>query len=261
MRIPSDEPARTSAQGGALASLLAAVDRLHRELAEFVPGPPVAFVYDPLDYAAAPYREYLRRYALPADAASERVLLVGMNPGPWGMAQTGVPFGAVSRVRGWLGIEEPVGKPPREHERKPVEGFACRREEVSGDRLWSWAEATFGTPAAFFRRFFVWNYCPLLFLDEAGRNLTPDRLSASERARLLEPCDEALRAAVGVLGCGTVIGVGDWALGRAREALGEGGPRLGKILHPSPASPIANRGWAAQASAQLRALGIEFPNP
>jgi single-strand selective monofunctional uracil DNA glycosylase len=259
VRIRSDERELAGAREGSAAALLAAVDRLRRDLDGFAPAPPVAYVYDPLDYAFEPYREYLRRFALPAGATRDRALLVGMNPGPWGMAQTGVPFGAVSRVRRWLGVEGAVGRPVREHPKKPVEGFACRREEVSGDRLWGWAEATFGTPAAFFRRFFVWNYCPLMFLDEAGRNVTPDRLRAAEHARLVGPCDEALRSAVAALGCRTVVGVGDWALGRAREALGDTEVRLGKILHPSPASPAANRGWAAQASAQLRALGIDVP--
>jgi single-strand selective monofunctional uracil DNA glycosylase len=267
VRIPLRTPSTGTARSTPLAALLAAVDRLRADLAGCSPGPPVVYVYDPLEYAAGPYREYLRRYASPPRVAPERVLLVGMNPGPWGMAQTGVPFGAVSRVRDWLGLEGPVGRPAREHPKKRVEGFACRREEVSGERLWGWAQQTFGTPEAFFERFFVWNYCPLMFLDEGGRNVTPDRLRAGELARLHAPCDAALRAAVSSLGFSTVVGVGDYALGRARAALQdnaqesrqEAAVRLGKILHPSPASPAANRGWAAQASAQLRALGIELP--
>jgi single-strand selective monofunctional uracil DNA glycosylase len=31
---------------------------------------------------------------------------------------------------------------------------------------------------------------------------------------------------------------------------------VGQVLHPSPASPKANRGWAAQADAELAALGL-----
>jgi single-strand selective monofunctional uracil DNA glycosylase len=187
------------------------------------------------------------------------VLLVGMNPGPWGMAQTGVPFGAVSKVRGWLGLHGVVEPPARQHPKKRVIGYDCSREEVSGSRLWGWAEQTFGTPQAFFERFFVWNYCPLLFLDEGGRNVTPDRLRAAALARLTAPCDAALRRAVAALGCRTVVGVGDFAFARATDALRESAVRIGKILHPSPASPAANRGWGEKASEQLRALGIEVP--
>ena len=214
--------------------------------------PPVAYVYNPLEYAAAPHRRYLERYA-----GRPQVLLIGMNPGPWGMAQTGVPFGAVSMVRDWLGIAGRVGKPLREHPKRPVEGFACPREEVSGARLWGWARATFGTPERFFERFFVGNYCPLLFLDEGGRNLTPDKLAAADREALTTPCDRALRRLAEKLGVEVAVGVGHYAEKRARAALAGLDVRIGRVLHPSPASPLANRGWGEKASEQLRQLGIE----
>ena len=43
---------------------------------------------------------------------------------------------------------------------------------------------------------------------------------------------------------------------RATEALTGTTVRTGRILHPSPASPLANRGWAAAATGQLLALGV-----
>jgi len=218
--------------------------------------PPVEFVYNPLEYARSPHRRYLERYGTPR----REVLLIGMNPGPWGMAQTGVPFGAVSPVREWLGIDgEPIGKPPREHPKRPIEGFACRREEVSGVRLWGWARDRFATPERFFARFFVANYCPLLFLDAAGRNLTPDRLKAEDRRSLLEPCDRALRRTAEQLGVRHAIGIGAYAEQRAREALAGLPIEIGRILHPSPANPAANRGWAAAATRQLQDFGIRVP--
>lgn len=225
---------------------------LNAALADLRFASPVAYVYNPLDYARAPHRLYLERYA----HGGAEVLLIGMNPGPWGMAQTGVPFGAVSRVRDFLGIEAAVGKPPHEHPKRPVTGFACRREEVSGARLWGWAQEQFGTPERFFARFFVGNYCPLLFLDEAGRNLTPDRLPAAELQPLTAACDRALRRTVERLGVRRVVGVGGWAEARAKEAVGEIGVKIGRVLHPSPANPRANSGWSTAATAQLRALGI-----
>jgi single-strand selective monofunctional uracil DNA glycosylase len=215
-------------------------------------GPPVAYVYNPLRYAAAAHREYLRRYG----GAPKRVVYLGMNPGPWGMAQTGIPFGEVAAVRDWLGISAEIGKPEREHPKRPVEGFACRRSEVSGARLWGALAERYGEPEAFFRERFVANYCPLVFIEESGRNRTPDRLPAAERAPLFAPCDAHLRALCAELEPEWVIGVGAFAAGRAEGALAGTGIRVGTILHPSPASPAANRGWAEQADAQLARHGL-----
>ncbi len=172
------------------------------------------------------------------------------------MAQTGVPFGEVGLVRGWMGLEAPVGRPQREHPRRPVSGFDCPRSEVSGRRLWGWARETFGAPERFFARFFVANYCPLMFLEASGRNRTPDRLPAAERRPLLEICDLALRRSVRALRPQIVIGVGRFAEERARAALAGLDIPVGGILHPSPASPAANRDWEGRIAAQLAALGL-----
>lgn len=214
-------------------------------------GPPVTHVYNPLDYAWRTHSEYLRRFGQrPCEA-----VLVGMNPGPYGMAQTGVPFGEVALVRDWLGISGEVGRPDPEHPKRPVLGFACERSEVSGARLWGWARERFGTPEEFFRRFFIHNYCPLVFMEESGRNRTPDKLPATERGPLFTACDRALRRTVAELRPKLVIGVGKFAEDRCRAVLGEDEITFGRILHPSPASPLANRGWAGRAEEQLRALG------
>ncbi len=229
--------------------------RLVRELADLEFSLPVAHVYNPLVYARRSAELYLKRFATPGPEA----FLLGMNPGPFGMAQTGIPFGEVALVKEWMGIEEPVGRPPNEHPKRPILGFDCPRSEVSGARVWGWAKERFGTPEAFFSRMFVWNYCPLVFLEEGGRNRTPDKLPASERGPLFEACDRALAAMVRHLEPGQVIGVGKFAEDRARLALGPDAPPIGRILHPSPASPMANRGWAPQAEAQLKALGLKLP--
>lgn len=225
-------------------------------LAPLTFGEPVTHVYNPLRYARTNHETYLERYG----DAPKQVLLVGMNPGPWGMAQTGVPFGEVGLVRDWLGIDGEVGKPASEHPKRPVEGLDCPRSEVSGRRLWGWAKERFGTPERFFERFFVYNYCPLAFLEASGRNRTPDRLKAPERQALFAICDEALERTVATLSPRTVVGIGKFAEGRAQEALAgmDAPPALGRILHPSPASPAANRGWTDRAEAELVALGIEL---
>jgi single-strand selective monofunctional uracil DNA glycosylase len=216
---------------------------------------PVACVYNPLDYAWAPHELYLRRYG----SGKKDVLLLGMNPGPFGMAQTGVPFGDVTVVRDWLGISAPVGKPRQEHSKRPVLGFDCSRGEVSGTRLWGWARDRFGTPQRFFARFFVANYCPLAFMEEGGANRTPDKLPAVEQQALFDACDEALRAVVQLLRPRIVIGVGGFAERRARAALVGQDVAVGLILHPSPASPLANRGWAPAVERQLADLGVAVP--
>ena len=166
--------------------------RLRDDVARLKFAPPVAVVYNPLDYAWKPHCAYLERYG----RGHPLVLLLGMNPGPFGMAQTGVPFGDVAMVRGWLGIDAPVGRPVHVHSKRPVAGFGCRRGEVSGQRLWGWARDTCGTPRRFFARFFIANYCPLAFMEESGRNRTPDKLPRAESAALFGVCDAALRRTV-----------------------------------------------------------------
>jgi single-strand selective monofunctional uracil DNA glycosylase len=217
-------------------------------------GEPVTHVYNPLAYAKKSHSRYIERFA----SRGIEALMLGMNPGPFGMAQTGVPFGEVNAVREWLGIEERVGKPRVEHPRRPIQGFDCTRSEVSGRRLWGWAQERFDSPEAFFERFFIWNYCPLVFLEESGRNRTPDKLPAAEREPLFAACDRALIQLVEHLEPKLVIGVGKFAEKRAREVLVDSDCEFGTILHPSPASPMANRGWAPQAEKQLAAMGIEF---
>jgi single-strand selective monofunctional uracil DNA glycosylase len=215
----------------------------------------VTRVYNPLEYARASYDLYLERFG----HGPREVILLGLNPGPWGMAQTGIPFGEVSFARDWLGIEAAVGRPPVEHPKRRVQGFACSRSEVSGARVWGWARQKFGTPERFFQRFFVANYCPLIFLEDSGRNRTPDKLPLAERRPLLLACDRALRRTVEHFRPRYVIGIGAFAESRAHEALGDSGVTVRRILHPSPANPQANRHWARTISGQLRKLGIELP--
>ncbi|MFP4031648.1 MAG: uracil-DNA glycosylase family protein [Desulfococcaceae bacterium] len=230
------------------------IDDWLEELEPLQFGPPVTHVYNPLGYARQPHDRYLERYGRPPKS----IVLLGMNPGPWGMAQTGVPFGEVSTVRKWLKIEGRVGAPDTPHPARPVMGFSCDRSEVSGRRLWGWAEERFGTPERFFARFFVANYCPLLFLEESGRNRTPDRLPASEKKPLFSVCDRALRAWAEALSPEWVIGVGRFAADRARSALSGFDLRIGRVSHPSPANPRANKDWGRLAESELAELGISL---
>jgi len=234
--------------------LLEITDRLVDDLLLLRFSAPVAYVYNPLVYAREPHARYLSRYG----GGAREAVFVGMNPGPWGMAQTGVPFGEIDVVKNWLGIDGEVGTPFPEHPKKRIEGFRCRRSEVSGRRLWGLFREVCGSPERFFERFFVVNYCPLLFLDADGRNITPDKLKSGDRAPLLAACDSALLRCVEHIGPARVIGVGNFAEERAREILKESNVPVGKILHPSPANPAANNNWRTFVLDQLRGQGIEF---
>jgi single-strand selective monofunctional uracil DNA glycosylase len=215
-------------------------------------GPPVTHVYNPLVYAWPTHREYLVRYG----KGPKRVVFVGMNPGPFGMAQTGVPFGEVAAVRGWLGLDGEVQTPAQAHPKRPVEGFNCPRSEVSGRRLWGLFAKRFGTAHAFFIDHFVVNYCPLLFLQASGCNCTPDKLAKSELQLVQNGCDRHLRRVLRELRPKWVIGIGQFAFGRVQAVAGESGVQMASILHPSPASPASNRDWEGTVIRQLQDLGV-----
>lgn len=231
--------------------LLRATWRLRREVEALRFGSPVTHVYDPLDYARAPHREYIRRFA----ATRKRIVFLGMNPGPFGMMQTGVPFGNIENVRDWLRIGGRVAQPERWHPKRPIQGFDCPRNEVSGARLWGAIADAFGEPERFFDAHFIANYCPLAFLEDSGRNRTPDKLPKAEREPLFEACDRHLASLVRILEPEWVVGIGAFAEARAQEVLGDR-VRVGRILHPSPANPRAQRDWGGQARRQLAELGL-----
>jgi single-strand selective monofunctional uracil DNA glycosylase len=244
-------------------ALLSAAQDLSAALAPLRFSPPVAHVYDPLQYAWAPYEAYVRRFG----AARKRIVLLGMNPGPFGMMQTGVPFGEVAAVRDWMGIVAPVGQPADVHPKRPIDGFACRRSEVSGRRLWGWAATRWGAAERFFADAFVLNWCPLVWLEASGRNRTPVQIPAAEMAPVERACDLHLARALAALAPEWAIGVGGYAERRLRTVL-QGDAvdgalarsiRIGQILHPSPASPAANRGWTEAVDARLAELGVPVP--
>ncbi len=234
--------------------LIASTQRLAEELRELEFSPPVACVYRTLDYTWQAHQQYLERYG----KGKKRIVFLGMNPGPFGMAQTGVPFGEVAAVRDWMKIETPIDQPAHVHPKRPIEGFQCTRSEVSGRRLWGLFSERFENAGDFFKDHFVLNYCPLVWMSQTGANLTPDKLSATEMAPVEAACQKHLQEVIALLKPSWLIGVGGFAeerLKRAAEACGSKA-NVGRVLHPSPASPAANRGWAEAAGKQLAALGI-----
>lgn len=223
-----------------------------RELSEAIDrlqfSAPVHVVYNPLQYAAAAHDQFTRKYA----GSPKKILFLGMNPGPFGMMQTGIPFGEIDAVRNWLGIDAPISKPSVEHPKRPVLGWKCTRSEVSGRRLWGLFQEIFSTPEAFFGEHYVMNYCPLGFLGETGSNITPDKIRKAEMKPVYDLCDGFLRSACEILKVEAAVGVGGFAEKRLQETLAGTGLPVYRILHPSPASPAANKDWAGEATRQMR---------
>jgi single-strand selective monofunctional uracil DNA glycosylase len=237
--------------------LVDVMERLRRRVKRLRFGPPVAYVYNPLEYAWSIAQQYFERFGRPP----KEVLFLGMNPGPFGMGQTGVPFGEVGHVRDFLGLRGEVGSPRRVHAKRPIEGLDCARSEVSGLRLWGAIQKRHPSPETFFERAFIINYCPLLFLGESGVNLTPDKLAKPDRLELEAVCDRGLAEVLRVLEPRHVVGIGIYAAKRALcvvDALpsSRARPALVTMPHPSPASPTANRGWLRPARKALSDAGL-----
>ncbi len=234
---------------------IAAAKKLSREASKIDFSDVVPWVYNPLQYAWKAHQQYIERYA----RSTCRVVFLGMNPGPWGMAQTGIPFGEIPAVRDWLGIDANISKPNPEHPKRPIDGLACNRSEVSGRRLWGLFSEAFESADAFFQSHFVTNYCPLVFMEESARNVTPDKLPKATLNILSAVCDAHLSSMLEALAPEWVVGVGAYAEACAQrvvESLDSNNIQLGRILHPSPASPAANRDWAGTATKQLKELGL-----
>lgn len=250
-----------AAPAGSVSQLLAAARRLRDDVAKLRFSPPVTHVYNPLDYAWEGHRQYLERFG----QAPKRIVFLGMNPGPFGMMQTGVPFGEVAAVRDWMGIHADISPPRAQHPKRPIQGFDCPRSEVSGRRLWGWAALRYGTAEAFFADAFVINYCPLVFLESSCRNRTPEQLPAAESRPLHAACDRHLAASVSALRPAWMIGVGAFAEKRIKRLVQESSLldselarrlNIGQVLHPSPASPAANRGWIEAVDQRMREYGL-----
>lgn len=233
-------------------ALIAAAQKLSRSVDKLSFAAPVTHVYNPLNYAWACHEQYLQRFG----EGNKRIVFLGMNPGPFGMTQIGVPFGEIAAARDWMQLDAPINKPALENPARPIEGWACTRSEVSGRRLWGLFAERFASPETFFAEHFVANYCPLAFFAN-GRNVTPDKLPPTETAPLFAACDAHLAEVVATTQAEWVIGIGSFAEAQARRALAHLPQiKIGRILHPSPASPAANRGWAEQATKQMLGLGL-----
>lgn len=152
--------------------LITIAKRLNVALKELSFAKPVKYCYNPVEYALKPHEAYINRYC----THPKEVVFIGMNPGPFGMCQTGVPFGEVTHVRDWMKINEEVSKPEIECPNRPIQGFSCTKSEQSGLKFWGLFKNLCGTPERFFKHAFVYNYCPMAFMDVKGKNITPNMI-------------------------------------------------------------------------------------
>jgi single-strand selective monofunctional uracil DNA glycosylase len=235
--FPNDESSLTFEQ-----KFLNVQLELNEELKSLQFRPPVAYIYNPLEYAFKANESYVRKYC----RGPKKLFFVGMNPGPFGMVQTGVPFGEIKCVRDWLKIEEEIGKPEKECPQRPVLGFACTRSEVSGDRFWNLLKKLCGTPDAFFKNSFVYNYCPLALLKSDGGNLTPRDIKDTKL--LEEICDKYYFKIIQLLQPEIIVGIGEYAEKRSLATLkGKGcAIKVIRLPHPSPRS-LNNHNWPEKA--------------
>lgn len=239
---------------GTAASLIEAGRELADALRPLRFTDPVTNTYLTIDYAVAGYEAYLEKFG----GSRKRVLLLGMNPGPYGMAQTGVPFGEVAAVRDWMGLTPVINRPTEEHPKRKILGMDCPKSEVSGRRLWGLFSAKFPRAEDFFRDHLVINFCPLIWMKDSGANLTPDKIRAAEMIAVDAACQKHLRRVIEVLEPEWLVGVGGYAEAQmlSAKAATASTAKVGKILHPSPASPAANRGWAEVADRQMKEMGV-----
>ncbi|KAL2712687.1 single-strand selective monofunctional uracil DNA glycosylase [Vespula squamosa] len=232
----------------------------------------VAYIYNPIIYAFEVHAMYVQTYC----NEPKKILFLGMNPGPWGMSQTGVPFGEISMVRDWLKLHGFIGKPSREQPDRKVTGFDCKRSEISGKRLWGLFKEMCGSPQNLFKHSYVHNYCPIALMDRKGRNITPAELKAifilffhyfyilikyflqgEEQKLIYELCDQALSKIIQLLDIKIIVGIGRFAEKRAQIVVSADNLSVQVlwITHPSPRA-VGNQNWDQKTKQRLHDLGL-----
>ncbi|KAE9529792.1 hypothetical protein AGLY_011888 [Aphis glycines] len=219
-------------------------------------GPNVEYIYSPLDYASNLHKAFLTKFLL----TKKKVLFLGINPGPWGMCQTGIPFGEVNIVRDYLKVDGEVKTPTNYHPQRPVNGLNCHRSEVSGKRLWDlFIELSKGDPYKFFKDCFIYNYFPLALMNKNAKNITPGDLKSEFQKKLQEICDKSLSDIVTLLQTDTIVAIGKYAEKRSIEVVKKfklNNIKIIQIPHPSPRSVGTAENWKKETLNQLKSYHI-----
>ncbi|KAF7991960.1 hypothetical protein HCN44_010761 [Aphidius gifuensis] len=193
---------------------------------------PIDYIYCPIIYAKTVHFNYLNKYC----RDKKNIMILGMNPGPWGMSQTGVPFGEINIVIDWLKINGHIDKPKRQHEQRQVDGFSCKRSEISGRKFWSLFKKLSNNPDTFFRHCFLRNFFKptIIIIIIAG----------PEQKKLQEFCDQALIEVIKILDVKVIIGVGRFSEQRAKKVVKTAklSTKVLWMIHPSPRATIG-KNW------------------
>jgi single-strand selective monofunctional uracil DNA glycosylase len=226
-------------------------------------------VLNPGRYGERWHARFRRAYPM-----SPRPLLVfGLNPGPYGMAQTGVPFTDLKRLESalpglWKDLVasgEPVTRPGLAP--PSLARHLTRTFESSSVRVYRFLERAYGRPELALREVVFVNPCPLLFIDpETGANRTPADLPRALRARKaaeLVHAFEELRRATVLEAVAELEPRGAILLGRdVAAAVGEalraalGARSVVEWEHPARAVPET---WSRGLADELRKRGLLRP--
>uniref|UniRef100_A0A1A9WNN6 Uracil-DNA glycosylase-like domain-containing protein n=1 Tax=Glossina brevipalpis TaxID=37001 RepID=A0A1A9WNN6_9MUSC len=217
---------------------------LNQKLSKMTKPPaPIQYIYNPVEYAKDVHCEYLKKYL----NGCKKVLFVGMNPGANGMGQTGVPFGNITSVRDMMQLSGLVDQPDEIHPKRPVNGLQHTTEEPSGKRLWPLLEKLAdGSLDNFFKQCFVYNFCPLIYYDKHGKNITPNELKGAYRQEILNVCLETLESLIRLLDCEIVVAIGDYVFQCLKKSEYCQSKRIMKLAHPSPRA-VGNQNWPEKA--------------
>lgn len=198
------------------------------------------FVYNPLDYAWEPHKEYIKKYG----GLGAQTIIMGMNPGH-GMGNTGIPFGCPKKVRNYLKIKDcKVRKPEKMHPKRKIQGLNCKKPEISGKRIWKLIEEIYGPPDNAFKNIFIINHFPLWMFNDSGQNITPEKLNRKKVKKIFDICDQYVIDVAKILKIKTIVGVGKYAERMAENVTEKKEMKHIKkkmIPHPSPANPLANK--------------------
>ena len=264
----------------------------------------VSHVYNPLRYMWPAHERFLSRHYVtdrasapdgrldfyePAGTARPRqYLILGMNPGPHGMVQTGLPFGDVVNAAAMLGyrtgdqVLAPVLDGVELHPGRPVIGLVATRREASGERLWGGLAAIFGGLDQTLAQCFAANYCPLAYFadDAQGTNVTPEdfgkktingkpnpRHDPGYAAELDKICLPYLVRVARAMRVEVILAVGRYAEAKANiiaalcpEATRRcPSPKVVYLTHPSPLATRSAGEWATMARHALENVGALPP--
>lgn len=217
---------------------LKATKTLNERFQELTFNEKVETYYNPLTYALPVHEAYLNKFG----NEPKQAFFLGMNPGPWGMAQTGIPFTDPYIARDWMDLpQKSVGTPKNEREDRPVKGWESERKEASGQRLHGYFRRLYGSLESFFEIGIVQNYCPLVMYANDGTNLTPEDLLKDDREKIFKACGPYIEQLLHFYEPEVLVGIGRFGQRRLANVADLSQEEVFYLPHPSPASPIATR--------------------